>query len=124
MWIQLHQFHEVFSPKKACQRGLEEYITRQEIGDKQIYNPSYNEFNQSYLFFNNPIYRVGSEGDPAPGGLSSRAFAPDLKPTESALHLLYPQIDSGSVHLPEKPWDMRWQSSRINIPNVTGTKEE
>lgn len=124
MWIQPHQFHEIFSPKKACQRGLEEYITQAEQGDKQIYHPPYHENKPAYLFFNNPVYRVGSEGDPAPGGLSSRAFAPKLKPTESPVHLLYPTIDSGDVFYEQKPWDLRWQSSRINIPNVSATSEE
>ncbi len=114
--------HKIMSPKKQCQRGLEEYITTQEQGDKQVYTGE----KPAYLFMNNPIYRVGIEGDPAPNGLSSRLWSPwnRLNPTESPVHSLYPTIDTGSVFLSEKPMDMRWSSNRNNIPNVTATPQQ
>ncbi len=122
MFIPEKDFYKIFSPKKACQRGLEEYITNQVMGDKQVYTGE----KPAYLFMNNPVYRVGKEGDPAPMSLSSRHSAPwnDLKPTESPVHLLYPTIDSGSVSLDQKAWDMRWLPTRQDIPNVTASPEQ
>jgi hypothetical protein len=138
MFIQRHQLPEIMSPKKGCQRGLEEYIVDQHWGDKKLYhqgggthahgtNPN---ADHSYMYFNNPIYRVGKEGDPAPDGLSSRHIyqigdnREGLSETESALHLLYPTIDSGSEHMYEKPWDMDWYYSRTNIPNVFASPQQ
>lgn len=127
MFIQEHQLHEILSPKKGCQRGLEEYIVDQHWGDKQVFQGGDNR-RPAYMYFNNPIYRVGAEGDPAPGSLSSRSIPQldsnlDIKLTDSALHTLYPTIDSGSVFLSEKPWDTRWYYGRDNIKNVFGDTE-
>lgn len=138
MFIQPDKLYEIMSPKKGCQRGLEEYIVGQHWGDKKLYHPGgdysgspHNSNNpHSYMYLNNPIYRVGKEGDPAPGSLSSRSvyqlgdYEPGFSETESALHLLYPTIDSGSEYLYEKPWDMQWYYSRTNIPNQFGTPQE
>lgn len=116
MYIQEDQLHTVLSPKKGCQRGLEQYIVGQHNGDKQIYMGGKKP---GFRFMNNPIYRVGKEGDPSPNeGYSSREQWQPKILTESALHSLYPPIDSGSVYLTEKPWDMRWYYQRDNIPNV------
>lgn len=125
MRILAHQFHEIASPKKANQRGLEEYITSQEKGDKQIYNSK----KPAYAFINNPVYRVGLEGDPAPQGLSSRlptfgATNFSLKPSESALHLLHPTIESGNVFITQKNWDSEWHPSRQNIENVMSSEQD
>jgi hypothetical protein len=127
MFIQQHQLHEILSPKKGCQRGLEEYIVEQHWGDKQVFQGG-SDRRPSYMYSNNPIYRVGVEGDPAPNGISSRSIQqldsiPDLKMNESALHLLHPTIDSGSVFLSEKPWDSNWYYGRENIENVFGDEE-
>lgn len=127
MFIQEHQLHEILSPKKGCQRGLEEYIVEQHWGDKQVFQGGDNR-RPSYMYFNNPIYRVGVEGDPAPNGISSRTIPrldsiPNLQLNESALHLLHPTIDSGSVFLSEKPWDSKWYYGRENIENVFGDEE-
>ena len=127
MFIQEHQLHKILSPKKGCQRGLEEYIVEQHWGDKQVFQGGDNR-RPSYMYFNNPIYRVGVEGDPAPNGISSRSIPqldsiPNLKMNESALHLLHPTIDSGSVFLSEKPWDSNWYYGRENIENVFGDEE-
>lgn len=136
MFIQLHQLPEIISPKKGCQRGLEEYIVDQHWGDKKIYHEGgvsqqdVNVNDPSYVYLNNPIYRVGKEGDPAPGSLSSRSIyqigdnQEGLTETESALHLLYPTIDSGIQFAYQKPWDMHWYYSRTNIPNMLGTSEQ
>lgn len=138
MFIQPDKLYEIMSPKKGCQRGLEEYIVGQHWGDKKLYHKGGNYGNSphnpnnphSYIYLNNPIYRVGKEGDPAPGSLSSRSiyqlgdYQPGFSETESALHLLYPTIDSGSEYLYEKPWDMQWYYSRTNIPNQFGTAQE
>lgn len=125
MRILAHQFHEIASPKKTNQRGLEEYITSQEQGDKQIYTGK----KAAYAFLNNPVYRVGIEGDPAPQGLSSRlstfgALNSQLKPSESALHLLHPTIESGNVFITEKNWDSEWHPSRQNIENVMSSEQD
>ena len=127
MFIQEHQLHEILSPKKGCQRGLEEYIVEQHWGDKQVFQGGKNR-RPSYMYPNNPIYRVGSEGDPAPRSLSSRSIPqldsnPNLKLNESALHSLYPTIDSGSVFLSEKSWKSEWYYGRQNITNVFGDEE-
>lgn len=136
MFIQPHQLPEIMSPKKGCQRGLEEYIVAQHWGDKKQYQTSgfplqdVNVENPSYMYLNNPIYRVGKEGDPAPGSLSSRSiyqlgdYQPGFTETESTLHLLYPTIDSGSQFAYEKPWNMDWYYSRTNIPNMSATPEQ
>lgn len=138
MFIQEDKLYEIMSPKKGCQRGLEEYIVNQHWGDKKMYHPSGSEAaNQqnpnnpaSYMYLNNPIYRVGKEGDPAPGSLSSRSIyqlgdhQPGFSETESTLHLLYPTIDSGSEFLYQKPWDMQWYYSRTNIPNQIAGPDE
>ena len=140
MFIQPHQLPEILSAKKGCQRGLEEYIVQQHWGDKKIYQPSNNihssqtnnspQIPHSYGYLNNPVYRVGKEGDPAPEGLSSRHiyqlgdYQPGFTETESTLHLLYPTIDSGTQFSYEKPWDMDWYYSRSNIPNQLASPEE
>jgi hypothetical protein len=119
MFVQPHQFEHIAVPKKACQRGLEEYVVASHPGDKQTSSEK-----TPYLYLNNPIYRVGPEGDPAPGSLSSRQFQAILKPTQSQLHSLHPTIDSGTVFLPEVPWDNRWTYQRDNIPNNTGNSHQ
>lgn len=102
------------SPKKACQRGLDVNIVPKKTGDKQVFIGT----KPSYMYFNNPIYRVGNEGDPSPEALSSRNFITmqNLAPTESHLHLLYPTIDSGSVFLSQRNMDERWASDRSDVP--------
>lgn len=126
MRIMSHQFHEVASPKRYGQRGLEEYITAEEQGDKSVYTGIKNK--SSYAYLNNPVYRVGLEGDPAPGGLSSRSqqFGDkrSLKLSESALHLLHPTIDSVNVFITEKAWDNTWHPTRQNIENVISSDED
>src|SRR5579863_1302252 len=120
MFIQPHQLHEILSPKRGCQRGLEEYIVAQHRGDRQVYT---GDEKPGYAFMNNPVYRVGKEGDPSPGTWSSRTYPgppPNLKLSDSALHLLYPTIDSGSVFLSEQPWSSKWYSNMTNISNTFG----
>lgn len=116
MYIQPHQLHQILSPKKACQRGLEEYIVEQHFGDKT----SFGGFDRhQHFYINNPVYRVGAEGDPAPLGVSSRhsEYFKKLGLNQSALHLLYPEINSGSIFLSQEPWDQRWNYAKSNIPN-------
>jgi hypothetical protein len=117
MQISEKQRHEVLSPKKCRQRGLEEYITQQERGDKTIYDGKKHQ----YAFINNPVYRVFGDNDPAPFGLSSRHFAKPLAPSESPLHLLNETVDSGGVFIPAKHWNNRWAATRVNIPNISAT---
>src|SRR5437870_4962349 len=112
MFITARHLHEIMSPKKGCQRGLEEYISEQHFGDQQ--RPQ--EGKPSYMYLNNPVYRVGTEGDPAPRAVSSRQdpYYTNLKPNESMVHSLYPEIDSGSVFLSEEPWNLQWNSDMSN----------
>lgn len=126
MFITERQFRDISVSKKSCQKSLEEYVVASHMGDKKEYARQYASRGSSphkdsagYIYLNNPIYRVGPEGDPSPGSLSSRHFQQDIKPTESMLHSLYPTIDSGSIFLTEKPWDNRWRYQRDNIPNST-----
>jgi len=120
MFIQPHQFRNIAVPKRTCQRSLESYVVAAHQGDKQVYNTR----KSNYLYMNNPIYRTSIEGDPAPGGLSSRQFQAVLKPTESQLHSLHPTIDSGNVFLTERLWDGTWRYQRDNIPNSTADPHE
>jgi hypothetical protein len=116
MYLDPHQFSQINVPKKCGQKSLEPYIVKQHLGDKQV---STGNGRQAYLYLNNPVYRIPPNNDPAPGSLSSRTINNpnlNLKPTESALQLLYPRIDSGSVLLDQKNYDQRWNSSRTNIP--------
>lgn len=123
MYIDDRQFEYIKSPKRGCQRGLEPYIVRQHLGDKTVVNQS---GKPGYMFMNNPIYRIGKEGDPAPGSISSRTINnPNLKLNlnQSTLHLLYPRIDSGSVLLDQENWDQRWWYNRENVTpafSITG----
>ncbi len=114
MYATKEQLKTIKVPKFDCQRGLERYIVDQHYGDKTNYSGK-----TSYLYFNNPIYRVGKEGDPGSNPLlTSRSLQKDLKPNESALHTVHPTIDSGSVFLSERPWSQDWGYDREDMPNV------
>jgi|SRR5579862_348398 len=119
MFVTEEQLKYIDVPKKNCQRGLEEYVVSSHPGDKQVTISK----KPSYRYMNNPIYRVGVEGDPAPQALSSRLFGPRRQQQESILHTLYPAIDSGSINIPDKAWDQRWYYGRGNIPNVLESQE-
>lgn len=126
MLIQKEQLHQIMSPKKACQRGLEEYIVEQHFGDTAMIpdHKNNNIVRGSFVYMNNPIYRVGAEGDPAPNGHSSRHNADkNIKLDESALHILHPTIDSGSNYIPKTHMNMYWSSDRKNIPRVIGKED-
>lgn len=121
MWIQKHQLPEILSPKKECQRGLEEYIVNSHQGDKTEYSynnkkTAHNRTTQSHIFINNPIYRIGRESDPGTTELSSRHENSPPNLNESALHTLYPMIDSGNVFISPKLWNQNWSYDRSNIP--------
>lgn len=104
-------------PKKACHRGLEEYIVDQHYGDQQR-----SENGTMYMYLNNPVYRVGIEGDPAPNSVSSRKDSdPDF--SVSSLHNVHPVIDSGSVFLSNVPWNKNWSYTRQDIPHLTASDE-
>lgn len=125
MFIQNDQLHEILSPKLGCQRGLEEYIVNVHDGDKQkqhprgSLNPAKNGYEHDYGYINNPVYRVGIEGDPGPESYSSRHLQEHLEVNESALHLLTNTIDSGSVLQGPIHWNQNWAYDRGDIPNIT-----
>ena len=104
-------------PKKACHRGLEEYIVDQHYGDQQR-----SENGVMYMYLNNPVYRVGMEGDPAPNSVSSRKDS-DSDFSVSSLHNVHPVIDSGSVFLSSVPWNKNWSYTRQDIPHLTASDE-
>lgn len=125
MYATDQQKQEIFIPKKACQRGLEGPIVATEYGDKQVYLG----YKPSYMYINNPIYRVGPEGQVTENAISSRMInngtaVENLKFSDSALHLLYPTIDSGSVFLSEQPWNEYWDKNREGIPNTFVSQEK
>lgn len=119
MFVTEQQMQYIDVPKRNCQRGLEEYVVSSHPGDKQVTVSK----KGSYRYMNNPIYRVGNEGDPAPQALSSRLFGLERQQHETTLHTLYPAIDSGSLNIPDKAWDQRWYYSRGNIPNVLESQQ-
>jgi hypothetical protein len=125
MLVQPDQISSIASPKKGCQRGLEQHITGAHFGDKQLAKGG----TASYMYFNNPIYRVGVEGDPAPGGLSSRStfIHPSIRDTitlnDSPINLLYPQIDEKDIFISAKPWDQNWAYQRDTIPSDISSED-
>ncbi len=116
MYIDSRQFEQINVPKGADKRGLEPYIVRQHLGDKQVANQP---GKGAYMYMNNPIYRIKNlECEPAPGSISSRWINNpniNLDPNESAIQLLYPRIDSGSVLLDEKHMNQQWWQNKQNI---------
>lgn len=142
MYIQPDQLHEILSPKRNCQRGLEEYIVNVHQGDKQKSHSKkgtgYSStkkgkpdgYNVYYGYINNPVYRVGEEGNPGSLSYSSRHLTEAnntttvLNPNESELHLLTNAIDSRSVLLPPVKWNQNWGYDRGDIPNQLTTTNE